>query len=288
MAASNNRKKPSSGAKKGPAKKAPAARGGSGKNVVSSARRSTPGQNGSRMTMILVAALVAIVAIGGGIYAVVKSSNDKAAQAASNDAKSVSALSSGVGSIASGVPAGLESTVTDGVILVGKAGAPKKVDMWVDLQCPSCKAFEAAQASNLEQAATTGTAQLRIHPVAILNQMSQGTNYSSRAGNAAYCAATQGKYWAYAKALYTYQPAENSPGLTDDKLVQIGEFAGLDGATFKQCQSAQASKSQVDAATKQFIDNKFQGTPTVVIDGQQIGAQQLGDPNAFKSLLGLP
>lgn len=288
MAASNNRKKPgpkkpAATSAKGGARKAPA-----GKNVVSSARRSTPGQRGSQqMTIIIVAVLVAIVAIGGGIFAVVKTSNDKAAQAASNDAKSVAALQSGVQSIAAAVPPGLESTVADGVVLVGKPDAAKKVDMWIDLQCPACKAFEAADGAVLEQAATSGKAQLRIHPVAILNEMSQGTNYSSRAGNAVLCGADQGKYWAYAKALYVYQPAENTSGLPDDRVVLIGQAAGLDGTALKQCIDGQANKAKVDANTKQFTDNKYQVTPTVLVDNQPTDPNQLGNADYFKSLLGL-
>ncbi|MEO6957026.1 MAG: thioredoxin domain-containing protein [Antricoccus sp.] len=264
MSNSQNRKQP----KKQPgdsAKKRPA-------NVVSSARRSTGGGRGSQqMTFIIVASLVAIVAIVGGIIAVKRTSDNKASQAASNDQKVVTQLKKDVAGIASAVPAELKtSTVTPDAIIVGNPDAKVKIDIWVDMQCPACKAYEAQNDPTLEAAVKAGTAVLQVHPVAILDQMSSGTRYSSRAGSAVVCAAQEGMFWPYSKALYKYQPEENGNGLTNDRLVLIGQAVGLTSDSFKTCVNDEAQKGWITQMTKNFAASKLQYTPTVFVNGKQM------------------
>ncbi|MEO6957025.1 MAG: thioredoxin domain-containing protein [Antricoccus sp.] len=266
MSNSQNRKQsknqPGDSAKKRPA------------NVVSSARRSTGGGRGSQqMTFIIVASLVAIVAIVGGIIAVKRTSDNKAAQAASNDQKVVTQLKKDVAGIASAVPAELKtSTVTPDAIIVGNPDAKVTIDLWVDLQCSSCKAYEAQNDPTLEAAVKAGTAVLQVRPVAILDQMSSGTRYSSRAGNAVVCAAQEGLFWPYAKALYQFQPDEGATGLPNDRLVLIARAVGLTSDSFQKCVDTEAQKPWITQMTKNFDAKKLQGTPSVFVNGKQLTA----------------
>ena len=157
---------------------------------------------------------------------------------------------------------------TTGAVSVGNGD--KEVDVYIDFMCPICGQFETAYGDQLLELASTDDITLNYHPVSILNHFSQGTNYSTRAGNAFYCVAeTDGKaVIPFMTQLFKQQPAENSEGLTDDKLVSMAKDAGADIAS---CQK--------DSTWGQFVDDQTEndmpadptsgskGTPTVIIDG---------------------
>ena len=108
---------------------------------------------------------------------------------------------------------------------------PVQIDLYIDYMCPACKQFEETYAADLQRWVDEGTVTVNYHPIAILDRLSQGTRYSTRAGAAAVCAADTGQqeYLDYTLALYAAQPAENTRGLDDDELVRIGtEEVGLD------------------------------------------------------------
>lgn len=60
------------------------------------------------------------------------------------------------------------------------------VDLYVDLQCPACKAFEAHYGAQLESLAKAGDISLRYKMVNFLDAQST-TKYSSRAANTSLC-----------------------------------------------------------------------------------------------------
>src|SRR5690606_11469343 len=66
---------------------------------------------------------------------------------------------------------------------------PLSIVIYVDYMCPYCSQFESVNGSLVEQLVTSGVATLEIHPIAILDNSSQGTKYSTRAANAMACVA---------------------------------------------------------------------------------------------------
>ncbi len=167
--------------------------------------------------------------------------------------------------------------------------------MYVDYQCPFCKQFEATNAEQITKWVTDGMATVEIHPIAILDNSSQGTKYSTRAANAAACVANfdPNNYLAVNTALFANQPAEQTPGLTDDQLKALVKTAGAGGADVASCISSQTFASWVSAATKRALagplpnsDTKtVAGTPTVIVDGKKYPGA-LDDANAFYSFVG--
>lgn len=146
---------------------------------------------------------------------------------------------------------------------------PVTVDLYVDFMCPACKAFEQTYEAQLQEAAKNGQITLITHPVAILNHMSQGTDYSTRAGAASVCAADDGKFTEYAAALFAAQPAEQTPGLTNGELGDIGKGIGL-GDTFVNCTNAQTYAGWVDQGTEKASEEGLSGTPYVKINGESV------------------
>src|SRR5690606_19045280 len=107
-----------------------------------------------------------------------------------------------------------------------------EVDTYVDFMCPICGDFENAYGEQLQTAAANDEITLNIHPISILNRASQGTDYSSRAASAMYCVAAEEPDAAldFFNSLFENQPAEGTPGLSDDELTALAEEAGAAGA----------------------------------------------------------
>jgi len=166
---------------------------------------------------------------------------------------------------------------TDGIkaggIVAGGTGT-KRVDVYIDYQCPECKAFQASVTPTLSQLVAANQITLVYHPLALLNQSST-TQYSTRAAASAACASDRGAFMAYSNLLMNAEPAAAkapAPGLSDDQLVQIGGDAGIIDPKFAQCLRAGTYDKWVanenTAAAKLHITT----TPTVLVNGASIAA----------------
>ena len=167
---------------------------------------------------------------------------------------------------------------------------------YIDYQCPYCQQFETTNASQIEQWVSGGIATVEIHPIAILDNSSKGTKYSTRAANAAACVANfdPNNYLKVNDALFTNQPAEGTSGLTDEELKKIVSDAGASGKDVAECISSQTFSSWVAGATKRALagplpnstdTSNVQGTPTVLVDGQKYPGA-LDDATAFSDFVG--
>jgi protein-disulfide isomerase len=139
--------------------------------------------------------------------------------------------------------------------------------------CPACKQFEDAYAADLQRWVDEGSVTINYHPIAILDRLSQGTEYSSRAGAAAVCAADTGQqeFLDYTLALYAAQPAENTTGLSDGELVRVGtEEIGLDAA-WEQCVDDETYRGWIEEGTAAATNEQdVTGTPTAMVNGQVV------------------
>lgn len=153
------------------------------------------------------------------------------------------------------------------------------IQIWVDYQCPICKAFEDANSEQISTLVTQGVATLEIHPIAILDRASLGSRYSSRAANSAACVAnfSPNSYYDYNAALYANQPAESTTGLTDDELIKITRDVGVSSASdIASCIKDETFKSWAAAATERAVSDTALlneqgnfGTPTILVDGKR-------------------
>ncbi|MDN6372865.1 MAG: DsbA family protein, partial [Brevibacterium aurantiacum] len=106
------------------------------------------------------------------------------------------------------LPAGEESDLPP----PADAGAKKTaatVTVYFDFQCPGCKAFEEANTPTLEKLADEGSIVLEYKPVSILDRMSSGNEYSTRAANLAACVVDSQPETVrdFFPAMYAQQPA---------------------------------------------------------------------------------
>lgn len=156
-----------------------------------------------------------------------------------------------------------------------------EVDTFVDFMCPICSDFEDAYGEMLQEGAANDEITLNIHPVSILDRFSQGTEFSTRAAASVYCVAEDAPdaTLTYFNLLFANQPAENTPGLSDDELAGLAEQAGAAGAV-----SCIADGTYMKFVGDQTQAHEVQGTPTVEIDGKRLENSQIG--TEFQKLFG--
>lgn len=152
------------------------------------------------------------------------------------------------------------------------------IQMYVDYLCPICRQFEETNGAYITSLLENGGTTVEIHPIAILDRLSQGTKYSTRSANAAACVAnySPNNYYDFHNALFANQPAENSTGLSDDELVALTADAKVDNADkIASCIKGQDFKAWVGTSTARALNgpipnsnvDKVTGTPTVIVNG---------------------
>ena len=213
--------------------------------------KATKSSGGDKFTRWLVIGMVTLVVATGAIFSVV-GQKSKANESFSilKDFK---------------VGPTVASTVDDanGAGITFSNGAAKTIDLWEDPQCPVCNTFEQANGEFIDDLVRTKKANVVYHVVSFLG------NESVAAANAAYCAADEGRYLDFHKAMYLVQPVlENSGFYSTENLIKIGSYAGLTTSTFSDCVTKGSNLDKVRAAYESMTKYKVQGTPTVFFNGK--------------------
>ena len=157
-------------------------------------------------------------------------------------------------------------------------GAPEDsgkpvVELHLDFMCPYCGQAWDAYGETTSELVEDGTITLNLHPISILDRASQGTEYSTRAANAAYCVADEDGEAAYTfiDLLFRNQPAEATAGLDDDELIGYAEQAGAAGAA--DCITNREYGDYVAERTSEtpLAEGQTQvSTPTIVVNDEVI------------------
>lgn len=167
----------------------------------------------------------------------------------------------------------------DGAIPTVPKGDAVQVRLYSDYLCPNCRQFEEQYGDYLEGLVKSGAISIQYHPIAILDRLSQGTNYSTRSTAAALCVAdlAPDSFFAVNKKLFAEQPEENTAGLSTSALRVL--VTGVEGMTSKKVVgdciddqrfaswSTEITQRASDNVTKGSDSKQFRGTPTVVVDG---------------------
>jgi protein-disulfide isomerase len=153
-----------------------------------------------------------------------------------------------------------------------------KVDIFLDIQCPYCKALDLAARDYLATELNAGKITYEVHPVVFINE------YSNRGANAFACVANSEpkRAWDYLSLLYDNQPTETKQGgLPNSELATLAQKAGVEHQSTVNCigGSTTARYQSWLQSTTAFATSKglpgsnvksIQSTPTVIIDGKQM------------------
>lgn len=172
-----------------------------------------------------------------------------------------------------------------GAILVGDGEG--RLDTYIDFMCPICNQFEQLYGPEIEALVDDGTITLGIHPISILDDQSQGTQFSTRAANAAYCVATEDADASlpFLQAMFANQPREGTRGLTNSEILEIAGGVGVTG--IDSCVNDGTYAGYVTGMTPETpIQPGSQGigTPTVAVNGEVISNSQLPEPGQLATL----
>ncbi|MFJ3586057.1 DsbA family protein [Streptomyces sp. NPDC090127] len=173
---------------------------------------------------------------------------------------------------------GLTTVVEGPKIVVGEADAPHTATVYLDPRCSYCAKFEESGGVALAEAAGDGKVRIEYVVASFLDARSGGTA-SARAANALRAAAEAGKFAEFQSALF-------AGGGAEDPLRVADRVEGLRGADFDRAVREDSYRGWVASAEKTFEDSGVGGTPTVLVDGQQVGVGgALYDQGAFARVL---
>lgn len=168
---------------------------------------------------------------------------------------------------ANSTPASIPS---DGRTL-GDPNAKATIDLWGDFRCSACYQFTegGTEAQIFSQLVATGKARIVWHDFTVID-LHDNSGASLAAANAAFCAADQGKFWKMHDWLYANQSVTESPdAFTTDRLLKIGEAAGMDMATFTPCVQNGTHVAAIQAEQK-ALPAGVTGTPTLMVNGSVV------------------
>lgn len=206
---------------------------------------------------VIVGAVVLVLAIVVTVAAVI------IADQASTDAATAggSELPAGAAEMGAGLTAYRDVTLEE--------GAPT-VDIYEDFQCPVCGRFEELFGDTVAALGESGEARIRYHVLTFLDD-NLGNDSSTRAANAAMCAADHGAFVDYHAATFAGQPSREGQGWADDELHGFAEESGLEGDALEQwemCVDEQSHNQYIEAVQEQASRDGVTGTPTVLLDGE--------------------
>jgi protein-disulfide isomerase len=232
----------------------------------------------NRIIVISVAAvavlgLVAVIVLTFQNAAANRKATENVAYPSAAPTMSAVALPSSADPETGGVPVS-----ANGVGVAGSEGVT--VDVYFDAMCSSCGIFEQVNRDDITALEQEEGVTIVYRPVAILDYLSQGTLYSTRAANAIAVVADQDptNMPAFVAALYDKdtQPAESTTGLTDAKIAEVAQSVGVpatvtDKFTEGTPETGRTFAGWIAANTALLPVNSSgnAGTPSIVINGTQ-------------------
>jgi protein-disulfide isomerase len=165
------------------------------------------------------------------------------------------------------VPAGA-TPEGDGIVL---GEGPVRVDAYIDFLCPFCRMFEERSGHVLDRLLDIGAVSLVYHPLGFLDRLST-TRYSTRASAASGCASDFGRFRPYKDALFANQPPEGGPGLSQERLIELGAVAGVDDPGFPACVAGGVHLPWSEYVTRRALERGVSGTPSVFVAGIPVPA----------------
>lgn len=167
-----------------------------------------------------------------------------------------------------------------------KDGVPT-LQLWEDFQCPACGQLEKANGSGIEQLAKDGKINLIYRPTTFLDNNLK--NDSSKRATAAFgCAIDAGKGLEYHNYLYANQPLNEGDGWTDEQLATFASSVGISGdalTTWNKCYTDRKFLGWALNSTQVFTEGNFQGTPTGILNGNEIDIKTMADQAALEKAI---
>lgn len=213
-----------------------------------------------RRQAIVAGAVVAVLAIAGGVTVWVSSSNGGRSSSDNETARPKQAS----GGARPAIP-------------VGSPNAPSTLAVWEDFRCPACQQFETGFKPVIHELQDSGQLKNEYHLVTIIDGNAGGKG-SLNAANAALCAQDAGRFRDFHDVLYANQPPEQQDKFADKQyLLQLaGKVKGLVTPAFTACVNDGKYDRFVQKSNDAFASSGYRGTPTVLLNGKDLAKEKGG------------
>lgn len=152
--------------------------------------------------------------------------------------------------------------------------------LYADFQCPACIVFSKLVWPILEEYANKGYLVITYKQFPLTNIHPN----AERDSVAALCAAEQGKYMDYKKALYAMEEAKSGGKVSDEDRVSAAQWI-LDEANLRECLKTDKYLPQVRAEMAEGDAAWVGGTPTVFLDGKKLDPAVYRDTKVLRTIL---
>ena len=213
--------------------------------------------SGDKGTRNLVIIMVSFIVIVGVVFSIISNRSNSTAQ----------------------VPAAVSEAEGYGIVL--NPSATPKIDVYIDYQCPACRAFEIINGGYLNEVIAQNKAKVVYHPMTFIGPE------SILAANAAACAADESKFVDMNLALFQNQPTgENSGVWQSEVLVALGKSVGINSNSFEKCVNDGTYVKWTNNVAVESGKANVNSTPTIFINGKEMDRKtEYGDPVKFKAAL---
>ncbi|EGD43091.1 hypothetical protein NBCG_02588 [Nocardioidaceae bacterium Broad-1] len=164
-------------------------------------------------------------------------------------------------------------------LVIGPDDAPHKVVIYEDFLCPYCGDFEAASRKDLAELAADGKVQVDYRPFVLLDRIGPYSELATSAFAVVQEEAGDEVAKKFHDLLFENQPSESGPFPEGADLVDLAVEAGAEESAVKDRIENLDGKAWADAATQAAADDGVQGTPTILLDGEQFA-----DGNSFEEI----
>jgi len=157
----------------------------------------------------------------------------------------------------------MDYSLADGMS-IGSPDAPVLVQEYSDFQCPFCQRwFLEVEPQLLDTYVAEGLVRFEYHTAGEF----LGTE-SRVAGEGAFCANDQGKFWEMKETIFANQPQGENTGLyTNENLSKMAEGIGLDVLAFDSCMESDKYEEEVINDYQIFSSLGLSGTPSILVNG---------------------
>lgn len=165
------------------------------------------------------------------------------------------------------------SLAEQGRLIYGASDAPISLIEFLSFTCGHCANYSLPIEHLMALEAESGRVRIELAPLA-------GDDLATRATQATFCAAEQGKGYSAYKALFNgYLTIGYQEAYSEDGVRQLLEPLGLDMDALEACMQNKTYDNALAAIRNQFIDNGLTGTPTVLLGTAGNPPETLKFPN---------
>lgn len=166
-----------------------------------------------------------------------------------------------------------------GGVLIGSAGARRRLLLFEDPQCPYCRMFEEASGDMLRREVSAGAVAVEYRMRCMLGPG------SVRADNALALAAEEDRFDQLRVELFRSQPPEGEGEFTTDLLIELGRRAGLVTPRYVDGLRQGRYEAWATQVEGQFQKEGPDGTPAAFLDGAPVATEAMYDPEALGALV---